>query len=92
MPEATVDPWWRRWLPPLLGFSALVVLWQLWVSIGDVAPYVVPAPGTVARAGWELGPELPGRIWPTLWVALVGLAVGAAVGVALALLVTQIRV
>jgi ABC-type nitrate/sulfonate/bicarbonate transport system permease component len=78
-------------VPPLLGFAALVVLWQLWVSIGDVAPYVVPTPASVVRAGWELGPELPGRIWPTLWVALVGLGIGAAVGVALALLVTQVR-
>jgi ABC-type nitrate/sulfonate/bicarbonate transport system permease component len=59
--------------------------------VGDVAPYVVPSPGMVGRAAWDLGPELPGRTWPTLWVSLVGLAIGAAVGVALALLVTQVR-
>jgi len=91
VPASTPDPWWRRWLPPLLGFAALVVLWQVWVSVGHVASYVVPSPATVVRAGWDLGPELPGRIWPTLWVALAGLVIGAVAGVALALLVTQVR-
>lgn len=91
MPVATTEPWWRRRLPPVLGFAALVVLWQVWVSVADVEAYVVPPPGTVLEAGWELGPELPGRVWPTMWVALAGLVLGAAVGVALALLTTQVR-
>jgi ABC-type nitrate/sulfonate/bicarbonate transport system permease component len=75
----------------VLGFGALVVAWQLWIEVGDVPSYVLPTPGEVARAAWELGPELPGRAWPTVWVALVGLVLGAAAGVVLALLVTQVR-
>jgi ABC-type nitrate/sulfonate/bicarbonate transport system permease component len=92
VPSAPPEPRWRRWLPPLLGFGALVLLWQLWVVVGDVPSYELPSPGRVADAAWELGPELPGRAWPTIWVALVGLVVGAAVGVALALLVTEVRI
>lgn len=92
MPPAPSEPWWRRWLPPLVGFAALVVAWQVWIDLDDVPSYVLPSPGDVARATWELGPELPGRAWPTLWVALVGLGIGAAAGVALALVITQVRV
>lgn len=91
MPPAPRDPGWRRWLPPILGFGALVVLWQAWVTIGDVPSYELPSPGQVGGAAWELGPELPGRAWPTLWVALVGLGIGAVVGVGLALLVVEVR-
>lgn len=85
------EPRWRRWLPPAAGFAAVVVLWQAWVVLGGIEPYVLPSPGQVVRAGWELGPELPGRTWPTLWVALAGLAIGSLAGIALALLVTQVR-
>jgi len=92
VPAVETEPTWRRWVLPLLGFGAVVALWQLYVTVGDVPSYELPAPGQVATAAWDLGPELPGRSWPTLWVALVGLIVGAAVGVLLALVVTQVRV
>ncbi len=91
MPVAAQEPRWRRWLPPLIGFGALLVLWQLWVTLGDVPMYEVPAPHQVADAAWDIAPELPARAWPTIWVALVGLVIGAAAGVGLALLVTQVR-
>lgn len=81
----------RRWLPPAIGFAALVGVWEVWVVARGTPAYVLPTPGRVARAAWDLGPEWPGRTWPTLWVALVGLAVGAAAGVALALLISQVR-
>lgn len=81
----------RRWLPPLLGFAALVAAWHLWVVLRGVEPYVLPTPWRVVEAGWEVRSELPGRIWPTVRVALLGLVLGAAAGVVLALLVTQVR-
>lgn len=81
----------RRWLPPVLGFAALVVLWELWVVARGIESFVLPTPGRVVRSAWEIGPELPGRTWPTVWVAVVGLLLGAALGLALALLVSQSR-
>lgn len=81
----------RRWLPPVLGFAALVAAWHLWVVLRGVEPYVLPTPWRVVEAGWEVRSELPGRIWPTLRVAVLGLVLGAAAGVVLALLVTQVR-
>ena len=91
MPPAPSEPRWRRWLPPVLGFAALIGLWQLWITVGDVPSYELPTPGAVVAAGWDLRSELPGRVWPTLWVALAGLAIGAVAGVVVALLVTQVR-
>lgn len=91
MPAVPVEPRWRRVLLPLLGFGAVVLLWQAYVTLGDVQPYELPGPGRVAGAAWALGPEIPGRVWPTLWVALVGLVLGAVAGVLLALVITQVR-
>jgi ABC-type nitrate/sulfonate/bicarbonate transport system permease component len=76
----------------VLGFGAVVVLWQAWIVVGDVPSYELASPGEVVRAAWDLGPELPGRAWPTVWVALVGLGIGAVAGVVLALVVTQWRI
>jgi putative hydroxymethylpyrimidine transport system permease protein len=91
VPVVRTEPRWRRWLPPVLGFAAVVAIWQLWVSVAGVEHYVLPTPARVARAAVDEAGRLPGTAWPTLWVALVGLAIGAAVGVALALLIARVR-
>ena len=82
---------WRRWLPPTLGFAAVLVAWQAWVSLRDIEPWLVPTPTRVARAAWAEGTDLLGPTWATTWVAVTGLAIGAFVGVALALLIARVR-
>lgn len=91
MPPSPAPSRLRRWLPPAVGFAALVALWEGWVLARGIEPYVVPTPGRVAQAAWDTAPEWPGRAWPTVWVALAGLALGAALGVALAVLISQVR-
>lgn len=82
---------WRRWLPPFLGFAAVVGAWQVWVSWRGIEPWLLPTPARVARTAWEEGPDLLGPTWSTTWVALLGLVLGAVAGVALAVLVARVR-
>ncbi|WP_426572685.1 ABC transporter permease [Aquihabitans sp. McL0605] len=91
MPAVRPVPRWKRWLPPALGFAALVALWQAAVSIRHTAPYLLPGPVRVWSAAVDEAPQLPGKAWPTLWVALLGLAIGAVVGVLLAVLLARVR-
>lgn len=91
MPAAVRVPAWKRWLPPLLGFAALVAIWEVWVSVAHVQAFVVPTPGRIAHAA-TVDPGLMGSAaLATLWVAVVGLGVGAGAGVVLAVLVSQVR-
>jgi NitT/TauT family transport system permease protein len=77
--------------PPLLVGVGFLALWQLTVTLGRVAPYILPAPS---------------EIWQQLWTnrdvvyqvglasgtnALVGLVVGAAVGVLVAMVASRFQ-
>ncbi len=91
MPPAPPPSRVPRWLPPLAGFGALVAVWQVWVSVAGVEPYLLPTPGRIAATAWDEAGSLPAKVWPTALVALVGLLVGAAMGVGLALVIVRVR-
>lgn len=91
MPAAATPSRVRRWVPPLLGFAAIVLAWELWVSVRGIEPYLLPTPGRVWQAALADRGIWWGRVWPTLWVAVVGLAIGAVLGLALALLIARFR-
>lgn len=80
----------RRWFPPMLFLTALIGLWQLWTSLGHVAPWVLPSPAAVARSGWAVHGVLVGHTMTTLTEAIVGLVVGTIVGLAIALIIDSI--
>ncbi len=92
MTERRAHPLRRAWRhgAPLLFLGALVVLWQVWVSVGDVAPWVLPGPVDVARAGWAVRDVLVQSAGTTLTEALVGLALGTIGGIAVALLIDAV--
>ncbi len=73
-----------RWGPPLALTLALLVLWQLAVSIWEIQPWLLPSPRQILEAGWEaraiLAPHVLQTAQETLWgfgsALLVGLALG----------------
>lgn len=85
------EPWWRRLLPPVLAFGALLAAWQLWVEVRGIEPWLLPSPGRIGDAAVDLAPRLPGHVRTTLTEAALGLVVGSAVGVGLALLISRFR-
>lgn len=92
MPDRTSrEPALQRWLPPLLGFVALIGGWQLWVSWQGTSAFVMPTPTRIAKAAVDDASRLPGATWGTVVIASLGLVAGALAGVALALLITSLR-
>ncbi|HEX5368801.1 MAG TPA: ABC transporter permease [Dehalococcoidia bacterium] len=95
MAPSRVLPWLRRTtfalLPSLIGIVALLGVWQAWIDLRHVKPYLVPAPTSVAS-------RLAGDPWlftregfATLEGAMLGFAFGAAVALTLATLMSQTR-
>ncbi len=75
----------RDYVPALLLLAALVVLWEVWVRVGDTRPYILPAPSRIWRAFLQTRGTLPQHIRTTASEALIGLAVAAAGGVLVAI-------
>ncbi len=92
MPARTApEPRWRRVLPPVLGFAAVLAVWEVWVSVRGVEHYLLPTPGRIAAAAWDERASLPGAAWHTLVIAALGLVLGAVVGGVLAVAVARVR-
>jgi NitT/TauT family transport system permease protein len=75
-----------------VGVLALTVLaWQLYVTLGDVSTYDLPAPGLVVQTLWNDWSTLGPALWVTLKLTLSALALAVVGGVALAVLMAQSR-
>lgn len=72
----------RKLLLPIVGFVAIVGIWQLSIGLAHIASYIVPRPTDVARATLNA----PGLLWSgvltTATAAASGLALAAVIGVA----------
>jgi NitT/TauT family transport system permease protein len=81
----------RRVVPPILLGVALIVAWQLTVSIGRIAPFIVPAPSEI----WTELVEQKANVWNAALAsgenALIGLVAGAALGVLAAMAASRFR-
>ena len=70
--------------------AVLIVAWEVAVRVGDLPPFVLPAPSQVAITGIERAPLLGQHVLTTATEAVLGLALGATVGWLLAVLTATI--
>ncbi len=77
---------------PALLFVAILAAWQGVVVIGDVPPFLLPSPVTIAHELVELWPTIASSALVTGRNALVGLVVGAVVAIAAAVVASSVRV
>jgi NitT/TauT family transport system permease protein len=68
----------------LLSFAAALILWQAIVTIGHVAPYLVPGPIAIAQAFWADAAGLLRALLATLSVTFAALIAAMILGVLLA--------
>jgi NitT/TauT family transport system permease protein len=80
-----MDRWLTRNAPAIVLFAALLVAWQLSVSVFEIREYILPSPLVVLRA--LSGGEIPwaGHLWITTLEIVGAFVVAGAVGVALGL-------
>lgn len=80
----------RDYLPPLLLLAALGGMWEAWVRLADVRPYLLPAPSAIWRSFVDIRAVLPAHVRTTALEALLGLIAAAAVGVGLAAVLASV--
>jgi NitT/TauT family transport system permease protein len=79
-------------LPPVVFLAAFLALWQAWVEIKDVQPYVIPKPTAIVSSLFH-NPGLVKRACVVTGEnALVGLVVGAILGLVGSVLTNRFRV
>ncbi len=74
----------RYWIA-ITAHLAVILAWQLWVSLGDVPGYVMPSPLDTLRALWDSYDWVHNTL-VTAGEILAGYAVAVVIGVGLALL------
>ncbi|WP_436529905.1 ABC transporter permease [Actinoplanes sp. HUAS TT8] len=81
----------RRLLPPLITGILALVLWELFVKLGRVAPFILPAPSAI----WAQLVEQRGNVWDAALAsganALTGLIGGTLAAVLAALAASRFR-
>ncbi len=80
----------RAWLPPVVLLAALLGVWELWVRLRHVPPYVLPAPSRLWPAFWTARPLLWGHLRTTLGETVLGVVLGAALGAVLAIAIASV--
>ena len=82
----------RSWSIPLLILLVLVGAWELWVQVGDVPKWQLPAPSAIARELVESRALLWDNTLVTLKEVGLGFMVALAAGVLLAALIAYSRI
>ena len=77
--------------PPLAFGVAFLALWEAFVVVRDIKPFVLPKPSAILEQLRENPTRILDQAWATGQNALVGLAVGILIGLGLALLASRLR-
>ncbi len=80
----------ERW-SPLIVLAAVLVLWQLIVTLLEVPEFIFPSPLQIAREFIEFKGPLLEAAWKTFWVTMLGFGIAIVVGVLLGFLVGSSR-
>jgi len=78
-------------IPALIGLAAVLLIWEAWVKLRHIKPYIVPAPTSVARDLLDDPSLYIVEGLKTLEGAMLGFAVGALVALVLATIMAQAR-
>ncbi len=77
--------------PPAAAFLLLAALWEGWVRLRGIPPYLLPAPSAVAARLLSEGPTLLAEGVYTLMEAILGFGLGSALAVGAAVAMAQWR-
>ncbi len=80
----------ERW-SPVVVLVAVLVLWQLIVTVFNIAEFIFPSPLQIAQQFIEFRGALLEAAWKTFWVTMVGFAISIVVGVMLGFLIGSSR-
>ncbi len=80
----------EKWSPVIL-LVATLLLWQLVVSLFNIADYIFPSPWQIALQFGEFKGALIEAAWKTFWVTMIGFAISIVVGVLLGFLIGSSR-
>ena len=69
----------------VLAIAAALLLWEVFVRLTGLPPYLLPGPLAVGKALWAHRGEIAPAALLTGWETLLGLAIGAGLGVGTAL-------
>jgi NitT/TauT family transport system permease protein len=83
--------WARSVVPPIVVGVGVIVLWELTVTLGRIAPFIVPAPSAI----WRELVEQRVNVWQAALAsganALIGLIAGTVLGVLAAMAASRFR-
>lgn len=81
----------ERWAPVLLAI-ALVIVWQVGVTVFQVPEFIFPSPWQIAQQFAEFKGPLMLAAWATFWVTMVGFGLSIVAGVLLGFLIGSSRI
>jgi NitT/TauT family transport system permease protein len=81
------------WALPLGFFISLIILWEIVTILGNVPPYIVPAPSDIFQAVQRniARGVYPPHLWATMQSVFIGYATGVLAGIVLGTLFAEVR-